>query len=46
MAGCTGNYISLFVTVETYFVAGESYEKDIGWTSEKQYLKIKAKPWF
>lgn len=42
MAECMGNYIALFVTVETHFVTGESYEKDIEWTSKKQYFKIKA----
>lgn len=46
MAGCMGNYIALFVTVETHFVTGKSYEEDIEWTSEKQYFKIKAEHWF
>lgn len=45
MTGHTGNYIALVVTVETHFVTGESYEKDIEWISEKQYFKIKAKYW-
>lgn len=45
MAGCTDNYIALFVTVETRFVASEIYEKYIEWSSEKQYFKIKTKHW-
>lgn len=35
MAGCTGNYIALFVTEETRFMIGEIYEKYIEWSSWK-----------
>lgn len=45
MAGFTGNYIALFVTVETCFVTAEIYEKYIEWSSEKQYFKIKTEHW-
>lgn len=45
MAECTGNYVALFVTVETCFVSGEIYEKYIEWSSEKQYFKIKTENW-